>query len=626
MTTVDELRAESESDVLEFLEDAVWYVVQNQNFDMLRAWIEKHGTINDLIGEDLDSLERLRVVYQSSRDIWNKTPLPNNGYRPKPLIDPAPDEPCPCGSGSKYGDCCGEFEYTSVVDSEMCWEVLINHLKPSQIKKLQTLNVMPPYAIGYLANRYIEEGKTRKAVSLLESIFNKDLNSLDERYRVPLLVLSAAYVIQGKVNENVELLERVASRASDTLAFAALRELILVYMSNGDNEAAWECFNKASAKVPNNPDLALMEVAMLLTEERFGEVKKRAAWWLKKLEGSADVSEMHMEYLRKVRDKPVDLERDTDIDEFLDSLDRWVMKVSNRPVPSYGLESWGAIDEESPNEGAESFMLVPPPDITRLEQKWLDVWEYEKPFSTYLGEFDIEEAIEPDGNPEWLAFLKRHPKAWDSCSILDDLAGLLWEEAELSDIAGSLLVRILDRGEDILNGVRKKLPPGAVVPWAMLENRPCLRLADRNIGLLDDGDEEKILLMKRMLSLNPNDNHGYRSLLMEHYLKTGRNREAADLSEKYLDDIMVEVSFGRALALYRLKDKRTANKAINQACKLHPKVPRFLLSKRPKKPQIRPGMVQVGGDDEAWLYREDMLDTWKATPGALEWLAAHAPK
>lgn len=623
MTALDELKAEMESDLLEFFKGAVLHVVQNQNFDMLRAWIEKHGTINELMGENLDSRERLRVVYQLSRDVWNHTPLQRNGYRPEPLIDPDPDEPCPCGSGSKYGDCCSDFEYTSVINSEACWGVLIDHLKPSQIKKLQALNVMPPFAIGFLADRFLEEGKTRKAVSLLESIFDKDLKSLDERYKVPLMVLCTAYVMQGKVNADVELLERVASQASDTLAFVALKELSLVYVRNSDSEAAWECFNKASALVPNNPELALIEVALLLTEKRFGEAKNRAAWWLKKFEGSADVSEPMMEFLMDVSEKPEDLGNDWAIDEFLDSLDGWVMKVSNRQVPSYGLESWGTPAEEGRNEGSESFMLVPPPEIARLEKKWLDVWEYEKPFSTDLGEIYIEEAIEPDGNPEWFAFLKRHPEAWDSCAILDDLAGLLWEEAELSGVAGSLLVRILDRGEDILNRVIQKLPPGAVVPWEILGNRPCLRLADRNICLLRDGDEEKILLMKRMLSLNPHDNHGYRSLLMDHYLKTGRDREATALGERYVDDFIADVSFGRALAFYRLDDKSTAKKALKQACKLHPKVPKFLLSRRPKKPRTNPGTIQVGGDDEAWLYREDMLDTWKATPGALEWLAAN---
>lgn len=30
--------------------------------------------------------------------------------------------------------------------------------------------------------------------------------------------------------------------------------------------------------------------------------------------------------------------------------------------------------------------------------------------------------------------------------------------------------------------------------------------------------------------------------------------------------------------------------------------------------------VTVGGNDQAWLYREEMRDVWETSPGALEWL------
>lgn len=30
--------------------------------------------------------------------------------------------------------------------------------------------------------------------------------------------------------------------------------------------------------------------------------------------------------------------------------------------------------------------------------------------------------------------------------------------------------------------------------------------------------------------------------------------------------------------------------------------------------------IAVGGPDEAWLYRDEMRDTWKDTKGAMNWL------
>ena len=39
-------------------------------------------------------------------------------------------------------------------------------------------------------------------------------------------------------------------------------------------------------------------------------------------------------------------------------------------------------------------------------------------------------------------------------------------------------------------------------------------------------------------------------------------------------------------------------------------------------PDRNPYGVILGGEEEAWLYREAMRQAWKETPGALELLAA----
>jgi hypothetical protein len=38
------------------------------------------------------------------------------------------------------------------------------------------------------------------------------------------------------------------------------------------------------------------------------------------------------------------------------------------------------------------------------------------------------------------------------------------------------------------------------------------------------------------------------------------------------------------------------------------------------EPRMREGWITVGGEDEAWLYRQAMRETWQATPDALEHL------
>jgi hypothetical protein len=45
-----------------------------------------------------------------------------------------------------------------------------------------------------------------------------------------------------------------------------------------------------------------------------------------------------------------------------------------------------------------------------------------------------------------------------------------------------------------------------------------------------------------------------------------------------------------------------------------------LLSRRPWRHGSLTFGVRIGGDDQAWLYREEMRDVWDATSDALEWL------
>ena len=84
--------------------------------------------------------------------------------------------------------------------------------------------------------------------------------------------------------------------------------------------------------------------------------------------------------------------------------------------------------------------------------------------------------------------------------------------------------------------------------------------------------------------------------------------------------MMVEIIFGRVLALYRLGQQDEALTALEQASKMLPKVLRYLTHKRVRKPKLETHGVMIGGDDQAWLYREQMLEIWQATPDIIDWL------
>lgn len=53
-----------------------------------------------------DPVVNARGAYWLVRSFGNAMPLASNGFQPKPLPEPKQDEPCPCGSGDTYADCC----------------------------------------------------------------------------------------------------------------------------------------------------------------------------------------------------------------------------------------------------------------------------------------------------------------------------------------------------------------------------------------------------------------------------------------------------------------------------------------------------------------------------------------
>ena len=159
--------------------------------------------------------------------------------------------------------------------------------------------------------------------------------------------------------------------------------------------------------------------------------------------------------------------------------------------------------------------------------------------------------------------------------------------------------------------------------WIDLDNRPFLRclhglaLAKYHNGQVEDA----LQLFMELLSLNPNDNQGVRSMAIEALCKLGKYEEIIKITDNYRNDIMPETLYGRALALFKLKQRRRATAALKKAIDYLPLVGEELLKKKHKLPKtVRPGVVTVGGDDEAYLYWQTSGQFWEKDPEAYEWL------
>jgi len=204
-----------------------------------------------------------------------------------------------------------------------------------------------------------------------------------------------------------------------------------------------------------------------------------------------------------------------------------------------------------------------------------------------------------------------------------DAYNLLAEEmAESLEEAIDLYRKGVEAGERTLG--KKAFKEDVGYFWGLLETRPYMRArAGLAQSLWEAGQrEEAVEHYWDLLRLNPNDNQGIRDLLMPCLIELGRDEDAEKLFKQYEEDGMAVWMYSRALLDFRkYGDSQIADKSFKAALDENEHVPSYLLGRK-KMPRTLPDYYGFGDDNEAVFYAHGNKAAWKATSGALEWLAA----
>jgi len=162
-----------------------------------------------------------------------------------------------------------------------------------------------------------------------------------------------------------------------------------------------------------------------------------------------------------------------------------------------------------------------------------------------------------------------------------------------------------------------------LLPWGCLDNRPFLR-AYHGLGLehRDRGHvEEALVIFNRMLALNPSDNQGARALAVDCYFRLKQPQDVLSVCDRYPDDGMEDLVYGKVLALYQLQHKEEAANALQEAIEFLPLVAKELTKKQHRRPRsMMPGYVTHGGADQAYSYWQEQGQHWKNTAGAIDFV------
>src|SRR3972149_4520430 len=106
-TTTDPNKSAEEIGTL--LHVAAGLILKHEEPGPLLEWAEKYApdVAPTFFAMAQEAPARIALARLIGRAIWNATPLPSNGFRPRPLPEPGRNDPCFCGSLRKYKHCCG---------------------------------------------------------------------------------------------------------------------------------------------------------------------------------------------------------------------------------------------------------------------------------------------------------------------------------------------------------------------------------------------------------------------------------------------------------------------------------------------------------------------------------------
>jgi len=588
--------------------------------------------------EDFAEEQRPRMAYWMGVNLWNSAPQPANHFKPQPLAKPGRNSPCPCGSEKKYKQCCALLPVLDDFAPESFWVLMPDVLPKTQINRLIKNHQLPIDAISIMASIFAEDLDYVQVIKMLDPLFAGNAPKINHNQSGLLDLLCDSYNSHYKSDKKKkDLLERMCQHKDRTIRAEAWQRIATWKLDTGDFKAAMNALSKAMQAEPENPSHSLLELTLLVSDNQIEQAKQRAGFWRRKLKHyEFELPELINTLERAQSDPAGALQKSlshVDDDPRLLQLLEWIEENANLPMVEYHVEKIHPDDnqeeqpefEDDPMQNAAT--LHAPANIIEIERKWTYIKPIDKPFSSQLEPMDGSDIWENIFDREWIEFLQENPQAINSLDILDDLVTLIYIHPNNDNIWGPLgkVQPLLDRNFSILqclNIANKKNQSPLTLPWLIQDNRPPLRLLVHNINLAINQDRHQYSIeqIQCYLQLNPEDNHGYRSLLINHYLRENQNEKALELAANYPDDMLAETRYGKVLALYRLGDLDAAEQALQSALDALPLVAEYLIKTRVAQPKLNDYGISYGGKDQAWFYRDEMRETWKQAEGGLAWL------
>lgn len=566
-------------------------------------------------GADADVARSLRHV---ARQLWGQLPYPPNRWRARGLPKTDRNSLCHCGSGRKFKQCCAEFEHMPFPLEPESLQVLALEGASPEWLTADKLKLVPAVALGYAALSWNHAGESERTTGLLGPLF-ADLKALDERHETAFDAFIEALQDQGHELQRRDLIDRMTQHPNKALATAARSRLVSILADQGEIDKAWQLFHETSRFNPNDPQLWHVELTLLLSQGRQEEARLRAPLLAARAR-QAGMDEL-ADVLVGMAEQGLDFLRDAAFDEVYDPHEQSLIDLAQavpEQLDALTLHSLYTIDRTPQGEGdarVDVAWVEPVKKMADLNRRWQKTFAVGKPELTWFNG-DVDNLIE--ALPEALEFLQKHPQAWFSAEVLDDL--LMTALALCDDESPMPLLQAAQRLADHAVAVLRSLAGDAQLHWAVQAHRPLLRglAIALELAQMQIDEEAAIEYLTLGLALNPKDNHGWRTLMVTLHMERGDYQDALSLMDLYPHD-MPPSEHRRALALFNLDRLAEAEAVLREAHNMHPRYFKALLPHVMDAPPSEGGQTYVlGGEEAAWLFRLESRHIWVST-GALAW-------
>jgi len=632
-------------------EDSAWYELMHFYATHLvsgPSWIEFIKIIEltlldfpDALPENLPEELLTPMSNSIALFLWNSLPHPNKQFKFANKKEPRANDPCSCGSTIKYKKCCMHAPKFPPMSHAEGWALMLDVLPDKDIAKLARNTSLNLSAQGQVAFALLYRGKPKLSMQLLSSVFAEPSN-LCEKHEIHLDVYLDSLDALGYKNKKKSEMKRLLPLLQPKLRSTLWQRYALIRSDQGDYPGAWQAFENSMRDYPDNWSLGQLEVTLLLAESNTEKAKQRAQFWLAKLKrsSSADENPRIMDFFEKVIQNPekafTSLDQFANPDQLNDFYDL-LQTLPNLDIMPYEIivdEEFEPLDHdigehEDPFLNIQMNIIRTPSKTYALESKWMPLWssmdnEISQPMQ-YEYE-DIDEANDywaPENVELWLDFLSKHPIAFNSFNILNDLLFAIdqLQNAESQWTNNALTMPILLHAKKILSKTMN-VAKTTSLPWMVQENQAALSLLVILIQSTEINSNEWPKLAEFYLQLNSDDSHGIRASLSNKYTKENNNQKVLLLCDNYPHDLLPEIVFNRILALFRTNQLAAAQRQLKKSKQQFPHIYEYLIAtKKPHKPKIdSPLFVTPGGKDQAWLYYSEMYADWNTTDGAINWL------